>query len=110
MKRVEKHLKEYSDTAAILQGETMFTYANMIGFAESYAKEQGKWISVEERLPEAGKKVIIYIQDKGLVTFGWLERINPVSSDLSWARIGHMGQNVTKWQPLPEPPNTNTEG
>ena len=63
------------------------------------AKDNGEWISVENRLPEERGRYLVYISSK----FG-----SPViestfftgSGDYPW-----LSGPVTHWQPLPEPPH-----
>ena len=59
---------------------------------------QGKWISVEDRLPEEGQSVIVHYLD------GWM----PIAHLLNgkWYQSGGETSwlSVTHWMPLPEPP------
>ena len=48
------------------------------------------WISVKERLPEAGQIVLWWNDDVRMIEFGSAGSFN--------------GENVTYWMPLPEPP------
>lgn len=78
-------------------------------YADGYArgkKDAVKWISVEERLPEVGKEVLICdARDSFLGMFFLVER----KSDKVY--FWHDGggwrlpsDEVTHWMPLPEPP------
>lgn len=61
-----------------------------------------KWISVEDRLPEDGEKVLVYAvyEEISLTCYDEvMHRFNVVDSDMFWKEL-----NVTHWQPLPEPP------
>ena len=51
-----------------------------------------RWISVEDRLPEERKRVLVY--NEGGITIAWRDKGE-------WDDIF---LNVTHWQPLPEPP------
>ena len=58
------------------------------------------WISVDERLPDDGSEVLIYIGKQRLVAekcklFGFLD---------SLGREALLPDIPTHWQPLPEPP------
>jgi len=55
---------------------------------------QSKWISVEEKLPEAHDDILVYTCD------GDIYPILAICRDITW--IGISG--ATHWQPLPEPP------
>lgn len=59
--------------------------------------QSSKWISVAERLPKCGKRVLI--TDGAAVFEAYL------SISHKWVRSGLLWQeNVTHWMPLPEPP------
>lgn len=61
-----------------------------------------RWISVKERLPEDGQKIIAAFRDSG----GWIvdqARYSNGEFDFaSWAYV--WADNITHWTPLPEPP------
>lgn len=81
-------------------------------YAEEYAAQQvqtavqrDKWISLKERAPEIGDRVMTYCHSQGIQIchrgyigdeIGWL-----LSFDLTPAYL-----NITHWMPLPEPPKT----
>ena len=59
-----------------------------------------KWISVEERLPNDGEEVLVWV-DGGILDVGiWSKR------DKGWVDASSLQQafGVTHWMPLPEPP------
>lgn len=60
-----------------------------------------RWISVEERLPEAHKNVLVYVTNPigwWNVEIDWMDEQGWVcSADSEWHTITH-------WMPLPEPP------
>ena len=60
---------------------------------------QPKWISVEDRLPERFKDVLVFSRN-GSVT--WTEVAHLTRNQ--WWRVGIPMINVTHWMPLPEPP------
>ena len=76
------------------------------------------WISVKDRLPEEGKRVIGWGQrwiDVGEVMYGTADDYDPdhiIPDDQPnevrwrWHRDGTLvhDQNVTHWMPLPDPP------
>ena len=62
-----------------------------------------EWIRVEDRLPEEDEDVLAYIQD------GYIKVACPfyqIDGGKRWAWFGgdYMYENVTHWQPLPDPP------
>ncbi len=59
---------------------------------------QGKWISVEERLPESDKKVLV-LTDKGDVTCG-----NYILGTMYAATDVPEFEEITHWMPLPPKP------
>ena len=67
------------------------------------------WISVEDELPDYYNLVMIYVGYD--VTFGWLVKNNwhnwryfsDSEVDMIWSN------DVTHWQPLPEPPSEITK-
>ena len=65
--------------------------------------ENDKWISVEDALPEVGKKVLLYCKPIGITTgYYWGIGLNnnvPSDSCKGWCLM-----NVTHWQPLIDPP------
>ena len=68
--------------------------------------QQSAWISVEERLPEINKEVLVAWTD-GVV--GRARHINDESEKQTWD-IYSSYEQMTHWQPLPEPPQGNTNG
>ena len=69
-------------------------------------ENQPKWISVEERLPEIGDKVLFAIPAYHGTAISIAERVG----DDIWL-IGNMravGGDPTHWMPLPEPPKEDT--
>lgn len=68
--------------------------------------QQSAWISVEERLPEINKEVLVAWTD-GVV--GRARHINDEFEKQTWDIYGSHEQ-ITHWQPLPAPPQNNTNG
>lgn len=56
-----------------------------------------EWISVEDRLPEFNKKVLVYIDSKEIHTDEYIDR-----GYAEYFVVWH--SCVTHWMPLPEPP------
>jgi hypothetical protein len=55
------------------------------------------WISVKDRLPPIGRKVIIFNQS---THFAWINKDNEFKCPYTNFIINH----ITHWQPLPRPP------
>lgn len=66
------------------------------------AKQEPQWISVKDRLPQLGERVLC---SDGTTVFEQY-RVEPSCVFGIWDRGGmkSMMQNVTHWMPLPEPP------
>ena len=69
--------------------------------------EKPQWISVEERLPEPYKNVLVwrdnYLDDSGCVGIDFTFTFN--GGDVEWADHMRTWKSVvTHWMPLPEPP------
>jgi hypothetical protein len=61
-------------------------------------RKQSEWISVDERLPEEGVRVLVWLKGDGSqYTRTDTDRL----SLKKWVRCGRL---VTHWMPLPEPP------
>jgi hypothetical protein len=69
------------------------------GYEKGYEAGKPKWIPVTERLPEAGKCVLIY-SEKGKVAEGQYT----VTQDWAQFRWSATKVKVTHWMPLPEAP------
>lgn len=64
-----------------------------------------EWIDVNERLPERGVRVLVYLKEKvGRYTRIDTDRV--IAKNVGWVR---WGEDVTHWMPLPEPPRTPKE-
>ena len=68
-----------------------------------------RWISVDERLPEAergpeSENVLVYCEDKGCIQ-GFYCHEDGEWYDTAGSSIGmHSVDEATHWMPLPEPP------
>ena len=72
-------------------------------------KQNNGWISVDERLPEEGKDVLICVQGfdtSPIIDIAWLD--NGASDTLCrvGSQYGFDIEDVTHWQSLPQPPET----
>lgn len=64
--------------------------------------QQPRWISVGERLPEDGQKIIAAFRNGGGLIVDQARYRNEEFDFASWAYV--WGDNVTHWMPLPQPP------
>ena len=95
---------EYRSWGVLFTSGSMYTLERAMNIvAERYAEQfKPKWVKVSERLPEKHERVQILEYVKGLS--------EPVVLQASWEgnlwRIygGATAENVTHWQPIPEPP------
>ena len=78
---------------------TCASHDDALDMAISALREQPKWISVEERLPEVESSYLTYT-DKGRIIIDSF-CIYPEHGTKFW--VGGNGR-VTHWMPLPEPP------
>lgn len=63
-----------------------------------------RWISVEDRLPENGQKVIATFKNEEGVIVDQARYSNGEFDFASWAYVWH--ENITHWMPMPELPGT----
>ena len=71
---------------------------------------QPKWISVEERLPDAGEKVIVCGVKNGIQVGAFHMKLRPENNRRWWWKNNTILE-VTHWMPLPsmhEPPKEET--
>lgn len=64
--------------------------------------EQSAWISVEDRLPELDKEVLVAWTD-GVIGFAMRIESKYHEERWNWDPVA-FGETITHWQPLPEPP------
>lgn len=64
--------------------------------------KQSAWISVEDRLPELNKEVLVVWTDG---VFGFATRIETKYHEERWNwETAALSETITHWQPLTEPP------
>lgn len=63
------------------------------------------WISVDERLPDEDANVLVYFEDRTIMTAHFL------GCNIGWVpdNTGMSLGKVTHWMPLPEPPKSGEE-
>ena len=100
---------ENNYNTAVWFNENQARYIEKIGIENV----RSQWISVEERLPELGKEVLICdIDDKRNYMDVWSLEYDE-DGDVVWE--GKNGEwysrnEATHWMPLPEPPKEGAEG
>ena len=75
--------------------------ADALAYIQQLEAAQPKWISVEERLPEEGARVMVYFD--GVVAVSEIIDTDMISGEPIWSFTG-AGGDPTHWMPLPEPP------
>ena len=76
----------------------------------AHLREERRWISVEERLPECEVEVLVAMRGCEFPAIGWREhRAYYIVPETVWTLgdeldRGYPPDNVTHWQPLPGPP------
>ena len=75
-----------------MKGKTMCTGMT------SFNRPDG-WISVNDRLPDTDRDIIMYLEKKG-VCCGWYSRTSQAWYDMELTEI----KSVTHWRELPDPP------
>ena len=104
---MEKIIDGIPCNAYIEWDDEAYACANEIAEAlynAGYRKQsEGEWISVDERLPEDGKKrVAVFLQNNPLIAAMGSNRIDTDRYlNGKWVRWGKW---ITHWMPLPEPP------
>ena len=81
------------------------------GYSAGYRKvEQGEWVSVEDRLPKTGEKVLGINSDGEFFLATYIEhKISPSARGYNtWASNMWNGK-PTHWMPLPQPPKMKGE-
>lgn len=78
---------------------------------KSNDEEKGRWIPVSEQLPELGERVLVYCgqynTEKHVRHIAYRKK---TAEGLLWVHYygWHSLEDVTHWQPLPEPPIERT--
>ena len=68
--------------------------------------EQSKWISVEDRLPEIGARVLLCgkYENQAIIAYCATGYFDSITYREHWGADINSVAEVTHWQPLPEPP------
>lgn len=76
-------------------------HSDALAYTKQLEAQVPKWISVEERLPDDDRDVLVCVNgntiDTGYCTFGH-------GGNRYWTTYAAIRNNVTHWMPLPEPP------
>lgn len=76
--------------------------ACVLAVAALREQEQRRWISVSERLPENGQKVVFFNYGADAVYAGKFNYVGKKGT--VWFRAGKTSYPGSYWMPLPEPP------
>ena len=70
---------------------------------------QSEWISVEDRLPEIGTRVLLCgrYEGKGIIAYCTIGYFDGKTYREHWGADINTTAAITHWQPLPTPPTTN---
>lgn len=76
------------------------------GFADGWRLHESKWISVEERLPDPNKAVLVCktFIDKPYIDIGYVKDAETCCCASDEFIIKPWLHKLTHWMPLPEPP------
>lgn len=102
-----RNTDEYNQAAVIIDLllDRLAAYGDSDSTSEKIAalKEQTRWISVNERLPEPGiQKILVYVQSEHVCVIDMARYLGEKGFDLvSWKLWDNC---VTHWMPLPEAP------
>lgn len=90
-----------------IDGPQMIWSSDAIDAVQGVEKvDDGRWISVKDRLPDVGKIVLAF--GKRSATTGMFQGINK-RNELWWWKE-HTIKYVSHWMPLPEPPKEDDDG
>ena len=81
-------------------------FGELAEYAAQLEEEQPKWISVEERLPDAGEKVMVCGVKNG-IQVGAFSGITRYGKNRRWWWKKNTILEVTHWMPLPDAPEVN---
>lgn len=100
----EETIRWFEETAAggKALGDKKVEEASVMAIAALQEQEERRWISVTERLPESGERVIVCRGD--MVEQGIFLGVNGW-----WKVYGTNTKKVTHWMPMPTPPKKGCE-
>lgn len=94
----DEYVSAYGEAAADVINHVE-TYVSAMPTIEAEPVRHGRWLPVEDALPEYGEYVL-FIRKNCEVYVGYYDEKNTWNTDYQW----FCGENVTHWMPLPEPP------
>lgn len=105
LKREQQAFEAWVETSQFLATHKPENLLNSLWRAWHARAAQSAWISVEERLPEINKEVLV-AWSNGMISLA--RHINDEFENQTWDTYGsHV--NITHWQPLPEPIQNSTD-
>jgi hypothetical protein len=112
--RLNKHVEQVNNDINVLHDSNLELYELNVKQQAEITRlnaiiaenEAGKWISVNDRLPDEKRKVIVYVDRLNYYP-------NYISTsfrqDGTWREESGNYHNITHWQPLPTPPAIKSE-
>jgi hypothetical protein len=107
MKPTEQEIELLAQEYAKTHGKVKDCQFHFIkGFKEAISQMQPEWVSVEDRLPDTGVPVLVYLPKYGTpnIVPMWIEEMTGNWFNTAWQfkRI----DEATHWMPLPNPPKS----
>ena len=109
--KFEKNIHELGITSykqRLKSGEYAYEHIKFAWEMWQARAAQSEWISVEERLPEIGTRVLLCgrYEGKGIIAYCATGYFDGITYREHWGADINGTAEVTHWQPLPEPPET----
>ena len=93
---------EVDSCIGMIARDALFYIRQLENQVADLGKKVPRWISVKERLPKDGQKVIAAFRDGEGVIVDQARYSNGEFDFANWAYV--WDENITHWMPMPEPP------
>lgn len=95
------------DQAVITLSREMITAEQGLRWAHEFHELKNGWISVKDKMPELGEKVLIELQHWNTKGFRYYECKRVDEDDCDWRTVDDNSEisydwNVLRWMPLPQ--------
>ena len=109
--KFEKNIPESGNTnykQRLKSGEYAYDHIKFAWGMWQARAAQSEWISVEDRLPEIGTRVLLCgrYEGKGIIAYCAIGYFDGKTYREHWGADINATAAITHWQPLPEPPET----